>query len=172
VPINRAIELYNGTSAAIDLGDYQVFLYNNGSYLRDGGSFQRLTFTATGGVVAPGDTYVICQMSLDAGSFDPCDLRSNNNAVNFNGNDTLLLRHADGTLVDSLGDGTNPSNDGGSVGWWGSGGNTTQLHDLRRKCGITQGRLDVTTPFDPADQWDAFAPSDLGDLGRARSGCP
>jgi predicted extracellular nuclease len=157
---NKALEIYNGTGADIDLSNYKIELFSNGVTTPS-------STLALSGTLASGQTYVICHTKFgiytDGGIEDPgafCALR-NGGVMVFNGDDGLELLHADDTLVDSFGAQTRP--DGGS---WNENGVSTVDHDLRRKCSVTQGDTDFDDAFDPSVEWDEYAPTDYSDLGQ------
>jgi len=141
---NKAIELYNGSDAAIDLASYRVAMYFNGS-VSPGLSITNLT-----GLLAPGSTYVIAHSSSAAELKDKAQLT--NGAGWFNGDDAIVLAHDDGTVIDSLGQvGFDPGSQ------WGSGLVSTADNTLRRKAGITSGDTNPGDVFDPSVEWDGFA---------------
>jgi len=82
---NKALEIYNGTGAPIDLaaGGYVVQMYFNGS------TSAGLTISLTG-TVAPGDVFVLAQSSADSAILAQAD--QTNGAGWFNGNDAVVLR--------------------------------------------------------------------------------
>jgi predicted extracellular nuclease len=82
---NKALEIYNGTGAPVDLGQggYAVDIYFNGS--TTAGSRIGLS-----GVVAPGDVFVLADVDADSAILAVADQTSNQNF--FNGDDTIVLR--------------------------------------------------------------------------------
>ena len=82
---NKAIEIYNGTGAAVDLlaAGYNVQMYFNGS------ASAGLTINLTG-VVANGDVFVLAQSSASAIILAQAD--QTNGAGWFNGDDAVVLR--------------------------------------------------------------------------------
>jgi uncharacterized repeat protein (TIGR01451 family) len=148
---NKAVEIYNGTGAAINLGDlgYKVQLYSNGSTTVT--SEANLT-----GTIANGGVYVLAHTSAALGGFTP-DARSG--TVNFNGDDAfVLLRGA--TVVDVIGQ---IGNDPGTE--WGTGLTSTADNTLRRKPTVTAGDTNGADAFDPAAQWDGSAADTFDGLG-------
>lgn len=141
---NKAIELYNGSDAPINLESYRIQMYFNGN-----GS-PGLQITNLAGSLAPGSTYVIAHSSAAAELKDKAQLT--NGAGWFNGDDAIVLAHDDGTVIDSLGQvGFDPGSQ------WGSGLTSTADNTLRRKAGITNGDSDPTDVFDPSVEWDGYA---------------
>ena len=82
---NKALEIYNGTGAPVDLGQdgYAVDIYFNGQ--TTAGSRIGLS-----GVVAPGDVFVLADVDADPAILAVADQTSNQNF--FNGDDTIVLR--------------------------------------------------------------------------------
>ena len=91
---NKAIELFNGTGAAVDLaaGGYQLQLYFNGS--------TTATTIALTGSVAAGDAFVFASASAGAAILAQADQTSG--ASLFNGDDAIVLRRGT-TVLDSIG---------------------------------------------------------------------
>ena len=91
---NKALELYNGSGAALDLSDYTLELYANGA--------TAATATlALAGTLASEDTYVLHHRDASAelkskGQFE------NSSVINFNGDDAIVLKKS-GVVVDSFG---------------------------------------------------------------------
>jgi len=149
---NKALEIYNGTSAAVNLaaGSYNVQMYFNGS------SSAGLTVNLTGSVAA-GDVYVLAHSSAVAEILAQAD--QTNGAGWFNGDDAVVLRK--GTeFVDVIGQvGLDPGAE------WGSGLTSTMDNTLRRMSSIATGDPNGSDPFDPALEWDGFATDTFDGLG-------
>ena len=125
---NKAIEIYNGTGADVDLSGYSVKLAPNGG---DWSNVQDLT-----GTLAAGDVYVIANASADQVILDVADITST--VTYFNGDDALgLFKGADS--IDVIGvQGTDPG-----TAWEVAGvANATQDHTLVRKATVTHGQTD------------------------------
>ncbi len=149
---NKALEIYNGTGAAVDLtaGAYNVQMYFNGS------SSAGLTINLTG-TVANGDVFVIAQSSADPAILAQAD--QTNGAGWFNGDDAVVLRKGT-TVIDVIGQiGFDPGTE------WGTGLTSTADNTLRRKCSVTAGDPNGGDSFDPAAEWDGFATNTFSDLG-------
>src|SRR5215510_15458619 len=141
---NKALEIYNGTGAAINLGTqgYNVQMFFNGS------ATAGLTINLVG-TVANGDVFVVAQSSAVAAILAQAD--QTNGAGWFNGNDAVVLRKGT-TIVDSIGQvGVDPGTE------WGTGLTSTADNTLRRKAAIEAGDTNSTDAFDPSIQWDAYA---------------
>lgn len=143
---NKAIEIFNGTGAPIDLesGTYLVQIFANGSVSPTS------TITLTG-VVPSGEVFVVSHSSAEPEVWAVSDQQST--GLNFNGNDAVALRiGASGAVIDLIGQiGVDP----GAAGW-GSGEQITNDRTLVRKSTIDRGRA-VNDPFDPALEWNVFS---------------
>ncbi len=150
---NKAIELYNGRGLAIDLSNYMLALYSNGS--------PSPTASVTlSGTLAAGDTYVIAHGSADLQILAIADL-TNSSVINFNGDDAIaLIRVSDGSYVDVFGQiGFDPGS------YWGVSPNTTQDHTLVRKSSVVKGDSVGNDAFDPSIEWDFYAVNTFTYLG-------
>jgi len=152
---NKAIEIYNGTGATVDLNaaGYSLSYYFNGS------ASAGLVISLTG-TVADGDVYVVAQGSAAAAILQQADQTSS--AGWFNGNDAVVLRKggAAGPIVDVIGQvGLDPGVE------WGSGAASTMDNTLRRKPTISAGDTNASDAFVPALEWDGFATDTFGGLG-------
>ena len=108
---NKALELYNGTGAVINLRDYSLELYANGA----AASTEKLNLTGT---LENGKTYVLYNSAANANIKSKGNL-ANSTVINFNGDDPLVLKKS-GTVIDSIGQ-------IGSRALWGSDGTGPQL---------------------------------------------
>jgi predicted extracellular nuclease len=155
---NKALEIYNGTGAAIDLdaGDYSIQMYFNGN------SSAGLTIDLTG-TIANGDVYIVAQSSAAASILAQADQTSG--AGWFNGDDAILLRQGT-TVLDAIGQvGFDPGSE------WGSGLISTQDNTLRRQSTICAGDTDQTNAFDPSLEWDGYATDTFDGLGSHTANC-
>jgi len=177
---NRAIELYNPTSADIDLGagNYNLVRYSNGGttpYTAD------LT-----GIVPAGGTYVIVSDKRDTlgtgydTMVDPAlqlladtfisPVYNTNKMMYFNGNDAVTLEK-NGNYIDIIGrigqdpgeawtaDSANGYTSVAGAPWW------TKQHTLIRKANINTGVTTNPTQFNPAAEWDSLPNNYFGNLG-------
>ncbi len=148
---NKAIEIYNGTGQSVDLGAYMVELYSNGSAVAS----KALSLSGT---LADSDVHIIAHPSASSAILAIMDI-TDGNVINFNGNDSLILRNG-GTVVDVIGQvGFDPGNE------WASGLISTKDSTLRRKNWVSSGDGNPGNVFDPATEWDGFARDTFAGLG-------
>lgn len=150
---NKAVEIFNGTGASIDLAaaGYRLQMYFNGS------ASAGLTITLTG-TVASGDVYVVAQSAASATILAQAD--QTNGSGWFNGDDAVVLSR-NGAVVDVIGQvGFDPGSE------WGTGLVSTADNTLRRLDSVLVGDTVATDVFNPATGWDGFATDTFGDLGR------
>jgi hypothetical protein len=157
---NKALEIYNGTGAAIDLAaeKYVVQTYFNGNTTANS------TINLTG-TVANGDVFVLAQSSANPTILAQVDQTTS--ASWFNGDDAIVLRNggASGTIVDAIGQvGVDPGTE------WGSGLTSTADNTLRRKISVTTGDTNPNDAFDPSVEWDGFATDTFDGLGSYTTG--
>ncbi|WP_166245253.1 immunoglobulin-like domain-containing protein [Paenibacillus turpanensis] len=90
---NKAVEIYNGTSKAVDLSAYKVLGYQNGG--------KSPTYTTNlSGSIPSGETYVLVNNQAGAALKAKADLLTGN--LQHNGNDVLVLQY-NGTVIDTIG---------------------------------------------------------------------
>ena len=156
--LNKALELYNGTTATIDLaaGGYQVEVYFNGS--NSAGTTISLT-----GSVAPGDVYVVADDGATAAVLAVTDQTTTSSL--WNGDDAIVLSRG-GLVVDSFGEvGFDPGSQ------WSSGGVSTQNATLVRKDAACTGDTNPSDFFDPSLAFDGAPQDDFTDLGAHTAAC-
>ncbi|MEZ0542100.1 cellulose binding domain-containing protein [Fibrella arboris] len=157
---NKALEIYNGTSAPVNLatGQYIIRVYYNGAT-----TSTNITLTGT---IAAGGTFVIANPSAVASVTAVSQQRSA--TINFNGNDAIELRKggATGTLLDVIGQvGTDPGTR------WGTSPTSTLDNTLRRKAAFCSGDINPADAFNPATEWDGFATDTFNGLGTHAVSC-
>jgi len=149
---NKALEIFNGTSAAVDLaaGGYNVQMFFNGS------ATAGLTINLAG-TIALGDVFVLANSSAAAAILAQAD--QTNGAGWFNGDDAVVLRRGT-TIIDVIGQiGFDPGTE------WGTGLTSTADNTLRRLSSILGGDPDGSDVFDPSREWSGFATDTFGGLG-------
>lgn len=156
--LNKALEIYNGTGGAVDLGagNYQIQVYFNGSTSAG-------TTIALSGSIAPGDVFVFAASAADAAILAEADQVSGSSL--FNGDDAVALIH-NGTIVDVIGQiGFDPGSE------WGTGVVSTQNNTIRRKADICAGDTNPDDVFDPSIEWDGYAQDTFDGLGSHDTTC-
>lgn len=154
---NKAVEIYNGTGAAVDLSQYTLELYSNGNSSPN-------STTTLSGTLADGDVYVAAHASADAAILAVADM-TNSGVINFNGDDAFALRKA-GALIDVIGQiGTDPGSE------WGSGATSTKDNTIRRQESICGGDTNGSDAFDPATEWNGYAQDTFDGLGSHTANC-
>lgn len=136
----KYIELYNGTSGAINLANYALWRVSNGAVLWSGATVMS---PALSGTLAAGSTYVIANNATDV----PGANLYNSTFCNWNGDDAIgLAKNISGTwyLIDAVG--TDMTGYAGTGGWSVAGisGATTD-HTLVRKTSVTAPNADWNT---------------------------
>lgn len=91
---NKAIEIYNGTGQTVDLSQYKVELYSNGSATAS----QSLSLTGT---LENGEVYILAHSSASSDILTKADIK-NGSLINFSGDDAFALKKAD-QLIDVIG---------------------------------------------------------------------
>ena len=140
---NKAIELYNGTGADIDLANYSLELYSNGVATAS----QTLKLSGT---MKNGTTYVLHHKDANA------DIKSkgnlvNSTVINFSGDDALVLKK-DGSVIDSMGQAGTMVNNMADI-------------TLVRNNNVVSGDKIIDDAFDPAIEWMALPKDDSSNLG-------
>jgi len=181
---NKAIELYNPTNQSIDLSDYRLDRYSNGS--SSAAPNQKLVLQ---GIMPPLSVYVIVLDRRDPdgtgqnvpvweGLQEKANLFASpvfeeNNSLNFNGNDAVVLTNiaggGNGFTWDMVGlPGQDPGLGGTGEGGWNDVGpdftwiangaqGWTRDHSLIRKSSVTFGQFSPVDPWDVSVQWDSIA---------------
>ena len=158
---NKALEIYNGTEAAVDLSNYQILYFNNGS------PTPTITYPLTG-TVAVGDVFVLTTDTADPILIAAADVvLEYPSVVHFNGDDALALQKISPlTTLDVIGQiGFDPGT------YWGTEPITTAEHTLTRMETVCEGDTDGSDPFDPALEWNGFAQNDFNYIGFHDTNC-
>ncbi|WP_226643050.1 ExeM/NucH family extracellular endonuclease [Microbulbifer variabilis] len=147
---NKALEIFNGSETAIDLSDYSIQLFFNGS---DSAS----TNIALSGTLQSGAVFVLAHGSADAALLDQADQIYTSSL--FNGDDAVALVGPNG-FVDVIGQiGTDPGSQ------WGNSSLGTQNQTLIRNLDIQTGRTDGSSAFDPSLEWSSAGLNSFDHLG-------
>jgi Lamin Tail Domain len=153
---NKYLEIFNGTGTSVNLADYRVRLYSNGSTTATGTSND----VQLSGTLADGAVAVIRNSGATIYSGTATVVAS----VNFNGNDAVALyKISTSSNVDIFGNiGDNPSSA------WTSASNSTVDKTLVRKSTVTGGvTVDPSGAGFPTleAEWTQFAQNDVTNLG-------
>lgn len=152
---NKALEIYNGTGADVDLSDYTVYLYSNGA--TTAGNSLELT-----GTLANGDVYVIANSGSNAAILAIADITAT--VTYYNGDDAIALyKESTESYVDIIGKiGEDPG-----TAWTADGGYSTLDKTLVRKSTVTSGiTVNPTSGFPTlATEWDVYIIDTIDYLG-------
>ncbi|WHI52074.1 ExeM/NucH family extracellular endonuclease [Microbulbifer sp. MLAF003] len=147
---NKALEIYNGTGAAVDLGNYSIQLFFNGS----DSAAVNITLSGT---LGDDEVFVLAHGSSDAAMLDVADQIYSGGL--FNGDDAVALAGPNG-FVDVIGQiGTDPGSQ------WGNSSVGTQNQTLIRNLDVVSGRTDGNSAFNPAQEWSSVGQNNFGHLG-------
>lgn len=146
---NKALEIYNPTSTAINLVDYKLYRYNNGSPIPSDSLFPV-------GIIVPGDVFVMGNPTAVASILAVSDTL--HTITFFNGDDAIsLVKISTNTVLDVIGQiGVDPG-----VNWVVGSGATSEF-TLTRMANIQQGVGNWTIG---ATQWNVFPQNMLDSLG-------
>ena len=152
---NKAVEIYNPTSSAINMSGYVLNLYSNGSNTPSSNSF-----TFPNKMLAAGDVYVIANSQAIPAILAVADTVST--VTFFNGDDALALLNGT-TYLDVIGQlsvdpGTN----------WPVGSGTTVDYTLVRKSTVNKGQINWAIG---ATEWDVNPVNTTTFLGSHSSVC-
>ncbi|TDM02331.1 thermonuclease family protein [Macrococcus carouselicus] len=158
---NKAIEIYNPTIEAVDLSTYSLVSFINGAS-ETTGTVSELKLSGT---LAPGEVHVIANQNAAAEILAQADLKTGSTAMNFNGDDTLVLFEnynaaiKTGEVSDSIGQvGVDPGTAFGSAA-------STSDMTLVRTADNLVADTDVHNIYDPAAQFAALPKDTLTELG-------
>lgn len=140
---NKAIELYNGTGAALDLSGYSLELYANGAVAPT----NKLELTGT---LEDGKTYVIVHNQASADLKAKADMEIGS-VTNFNGDDAIVLKK-ENAAIDSFGQVGARDNWGTDV-------------TLVRNADVTKGDGVVDDDFDRTKEWTVYPKDTFSNLG-------
>ncbi|MBF7071909.1 ExeM/NucH family extracellular endonuclease [Glaciecola sp. MH2013] len=156
---NKAVEIYNNSGTAVELGNYQLLIYANG------GENAGTTINLSGSLDAY-STYVIADNDSADAILTQAQILSNSSF--YNGDDYLELVVQDDAgnrvVLDTVGQylvdpGSAYSTTVEGVFY------STQNRTLVRRSNITMGDTDGTNEFDPSVEWDVFPQDDFSNLG-------
>lgn len=154
---NKAIEIYNGTTDAVNLGGYSLDRYSNGATVPYSIALPAVS-------LPPGGAHVIVYSLADAALLAYADQTDAN--LNFNGNDALVLKFGASTVIDSFG---RVGEDPGTA--WSCSGGSTVNHTMRRLSSICTGDANPTDAFNPCAGWVFFGVDVFSGLGSHVTDC-
>lgn len=157
--VNKALEIYNGTGAAVDLAAeaYKIQIYANGA------TTANVTIDLTG-TIASGGVHVVAAHQGNVAILAKADqLSSELTNAGFNGNDAVALVKGT-TVVDVIGEiGVNPGTE------WAAAHRSTLNSTLRRRAEVCAG--DPDGPFDPSIEWIGSPQDTFEGLGAHGASC-
>ena len=180
---NKALEVYNPTQGTIDLGDYIIKRYSNGSLTQT----EQLILS---GMIASGEAIVITNGQTDStntfgyvhpdlyalgdisGTGDHAD-----SPMFFNGDDAITLEKTNGTILDIIGKvGEDPGGawtDDASANFTDANGGTwwTRNKTLIRKATVQQGIGTNPSMFNATLEWDSLPQNTWTELGTHTCDC-
>ncbi|TDM12824.1 thermonuclease family protein [Macrococcus lamae] len=163
---NKAIEIYNPTSEAVDLSTYSLVSFINGASETSG----TVTELKLSGPLPAGEVFVIANQQAGAEVLAQADLKTGSSVMNFNGDDTLVLfenynaASKTGDINDSIGQaGVDP----GTA--FGSDVSTVDMTLVRTADKLTAD-TDIHNSYNPADQFIALPKDTFNELGAFNGG--
>ncbi|NND77293.1 MAG: T9SS type A sorting domain-containing protein [Flavobacteriales bacterium] len=149
---NKAIEVYNPTGSAVDLGNYQILRFNNGGTSPSG----TFNFPA-GAMLADGDVWLSANGSADIALTSIAD-EDTSNVTFYNGDDAMVLMNLmTGDTLDIIGIvGVDPGSG------WPVGSGFTNNQTLVRSSSVQEGTTDWSLS---ATQWEVFPIDDFTHAG-------
>ncbi len=145
---NKAIEVYNPTAAPVDLDDYSIELFSNGS------SSATTTQTLPAQELAAGDHFVMYNSKASDDLKAVGDVASA--ITGYNGDDALTLNKG-GTVLDSIGQ------VGTEVIWSANNVSTKDMTLTKKGCTVDN---DPSDAYDPSLDFEGTGKDDFSTLGR------
>lgn len=195
---NKAIEIYNPTSNAINLSGYQLVRYGNGEDIPPAENDWKIVLPDVD--LQPYKTYVcvldkrdpagtgqnapVWEQLQDRADVFLCPNYSVSNTLYHNGNDAMALEKTNGTLVDLFARWGAPSPSAAAlpgsdrpVECWtdtapyftGDGIGVTADHTLFRRSSVIEGVKENPSMFNPLEQWDSLSANTFNHLGWHKS---
>ncbi|MCT4581494.1 MAG: lamin tail domain-containing protein [Flavobacteriales bacterium] len=153
---NKAVEIYNPTNAPINLANYRIEIFSNGS------TTSSSTINLSGNLAAYGK-YVVANSNGVAGLTAQADMTSG--SLGFNGDDAVVLLSTTDT-IDIFGKiGEDPGSE------WVNSPESSLDQTLYRKSTVTQGVSSNPANFNPSTEWVASGTDYFAGLGAHTSDC-
>ena len=167
---NHYIELYNGTGAAVDMSQYQLWRSLNATGWNNNAGTP-VAPLALHGMLPTGATYVITRPDLPSTPISiAADSTQSWDFLNISGDDAIGLAKNDGTgnfvLIDLLGSETiDPG-----TGWTVNGvADATYNHTLIRNPNVCSPTIDWA--FSAANEWQVMPENDISNIGQHAQDC-
>ena len=141
---NKAIELYNGTGADVDLSQYTLGIHTNGAETAS----PKVTLSGT---LKNGETYVLYHKEPMQDIKNKGNLE-NSSVINFNGNDPLVLLKGE-SIIDS-------------IGQVGSSADFAKDVTLVRNSNVLTGDNNINDTFDRNIEWTSKGINFFDNLGQ------
>jgi len=158
---DKCIELYNTSTSSVDVSSYSIQIFSNGS------TSASSTINLTCVTIPSCGTYVICNISANAGLLALSDLTTG--SLSYNGDDAIALFNG-ATIQDLFG---NIGDDPGSE--WSGVGNGTENEGVIRNgtycSGVTTDPSGSGFPSFTTSNWTAVGDAGLTTLGSHSSTC-
>lgn len=155
---NKLLEIYNGTGNSVDLSQYRIALYSNGSSTISNS-------VVLSGTLPNNEVFILYYSSSTSADLSSVSYKlASTSVANWNGDDAIALQKNDGFGV------WNNIDVFGQIGYdpgtsWTSGGVSTQDKTLVRKPLVYIGRTDGSTTFDPSLEWIQYPQDTFTYLG-------
>ena len=177
---DKALEIYNPTNASINLANYRLERFSNGSTTSSSGGVLNLS-----GTIAAHDVWVVTNNNTTSPVTSPALTAMADQLDNpypaptyMNGNDAIVLYKGtsivdilgmtgDPAMVSSSGWSDSPPYDGSTGAIW------TENHTLVRKASVMQGvTVNPSPEFNVAIEWDSLSVNTWSGLGSHTCSCP
>ena len=153
---NKALEIYNPSMSTIDLSNYSIKIFANGS------ASANVTIPLSG-MIASYSVFVITHTSATPNLLNNADLTSG--SLSFNGDDAVVLVSTTDT-VDIIGIiGTDPGSS------WSNNGVSTANQTILRNFAVQIGIGNDSTNFDPSIEFTSLGLDDFTNIGIHTSSC-